>query len=83
MTKRIYIEKSYWETTMKNDDKGIQAVRDVRKKISAEFDNDPDRLVEHYILEQERYRERLLKPVAAPLGEPLKSGSRRRPPAGR
>ncbi len=49
----------------KGNDEGIQAVRDVRKKISAECANDPKRLVEHYVAEQERYRERLLRPVAA------------------
>ena len=50
---------------MRNEDEGIRAVRDVRKAISAEFDDDPDRLVEHYIAQQERHRDRLLRPVAA------------------
>ncbi len=45
------------------DDEGIQAVRDVRKKISAECANDPKKLVDHYMAEQERYRERLLRPT--------------------
>lgn len=49
---------------MKTDDEGIRAVRDVRKKISAEFDNDPRRLVEHYMAEQEKHRDRLLRPGA-------------------
>lgn len=49
--------------TMKNEDEGIRAVRDVRKRISAEFGNDPERLVEHYMREQERYRDRMLEPV--------------------
>ena len=53
---------------MKKDDEGIRAVRDVRVKISAEFDNDPEKLVEHYMKEQERYRERLLQPVPAQQG---------------
>lgn len=48
---------------MKIDDEGIQAVRDVRKKISAEFDNDPKKLVEHYMVEQEKYHNRLLRPA--------------------
>jgi len=39
-------------------------VRDVRKKISAEFDNDPQKLVEHDIAEQEKHRDRLLRPAA-------------------
>jgi hypothetical protein len=45
---------------MKIDDEGIRAVRNVREKISAEFDNDPRKLVEHYMVEQEQYRDRLL-----------------------
>jgi uridine kinase len=44
-------------------DEDIRAVRDIREKISSEFGNDPERLVEHYIAEQERYRHRLLQPV--------------------
>lgn len=47
-------------------DEGIQAVRDVREKISAEFDNDPEKLVKHYMAQQERYRHRLLRPVGDP-----------------
>jgi len=47
----------------KIEDKGIRAVRDVRKKISTEFDNDPQKLVEHYIAEQEKHRDRLLRPA--------------------
>jgi len=45
----------------KTEDEGIRAVRDVRKKISAEFDNDPQKLIEHYIAEQEKYQDRLLR----------------------
>jgi hypothetical protein len=48
---------------MKKEDEGIRAVREVRKRISEEFGNDPEKLVEHYIREQERYRDRLLEPV--------------------
>lgn len=48
---------------MKNMDEDIRAVRDVREKISSEFGNDPEKLVEHYMEEQERYRHRLLQPV--------------------
>ena len=48
---------------LKNVDEGIRAVRDVREKISSEFDNDPEKLVEHYMEQQERYRHRLLPPV--------------------
>lgn len=59
------------------DDEGLRAVRDVRAKISAECLNDPRRLVEHYVVEQGRYRDRLLRPVAAARGEAEDGGSRR------
>lgn len=50
---------------MTNDeDEGLRPVRAVRMKISAEFANDPAKIVEHYVVEQERYRERVLRPVA-------------------
>jgi hypothetical protein len=49
-------------------DEGIRAVREVRERISAEFGNDPDKLVEHYMHAQEEYRERLLKPAASRSG---------------
>ena len=60
--------QGYWEKTektMKKDDEGIQRVRDVRKRISAEFGNDPEKLVEHYMMEQERYRDRMVQPITA------------------
>ncbi len=63
---------------MKSEDEGIQAVRDVRKKISAECGNDPEKLVEHYMREQERYRDRLLRPVAVPQAGPADKAPRRR-----
>lgn len=44
-------------------DEGIRAVRKVRKKISAEFGNDPEKLVAHYIEQQKRHSDRLLGPV--------------------
>ncbi len=59
---------------MKTEDEGIRAVRDVRQKISAEFDNDPQRLVEHYMAEQEKHRDRLLRP-----GATRQRGTRTRP----
>ena len=46
---------------MLKEDEGIQAVRDVRQAISAEFDDDPEKLVEHYIVQQEQHRDRLLR----------------------
>ena len=54
---------------MKNDDEGTRAVRDVRAKISSEFGNDPEKLVEHYMEQQNRYRHRLLQPAAAQQGD--------------
>ena len=59
------------------EDEGIRAVRDVREKISAECANDVQRLVEHYVLEQERYRGRLLRPVAVQQGDSADDASRR------
>ena len=50
---------------MQKEDEGIQAVRDVRKAISEEFDDDPEKLVEHYIAEQEQHHDRLLRSIAA------------------
>jgi hypothetical protein len=61
----------------KKEDEGIRAVRDVRKALSAEFGNDPDRLVEHYLKEQERLRDRLLQPVPV-AGAAGRDASRRR-----
>jgi uridine kinase len=48
---------------MKKMDEDIRAVRDIREKISSECGNDPEKLVEHYMEEQERYHHRLLQPV--------------------
>ncbi len=42
-------------------DKAIEEIRKVRKEISAEFDNDPKKLIEHYIELQDQYKERLVK----------------------
>jgi Mg-chelatase subunit ChlI len=50
---------------MKQGDEGIAIVRDVRKRISADFGNDPERLVEHYIKEQEQFRDRIVRSRAA------------------
>jgi hypothetical protein len=51
------------------NDAVIDEVREVRRRISARFDHDPKKLVEHYIDLQERHGERLIRNV---------SGSRRR-----
>ena len=60
---------------MKNDDEGIRAVREVRERISAEFGNDPEKLVEHYMEQQKQYRHRLLPPVAALQGDAADAAS--------
>jgi len=62
---------------MQTQDEDIQAVRDVRERISAEFDNDPERLVAHYVMEQEKYRGRLLRPVAAQQPDGTQNAPRR------
>jgi hypothetical protein len=41
-------------------DKGIEAVRRAREEISREHDNDPRRLVEYYMMLQERHKDRLI-----------------------
>lgn len=48
---------------MKTKDDGIQAVRDIRTKISSECDNDPEKLVNHYIELQKQHSNQLIKPV--------------------
>lgn len=62
---------------MKVEDEGIRPVREVREKISAEFGNDPVQLVDHYLAEQERYRDRLLPRVAAQQADAADDASRR------
>ena len=59
------------------EDEGLRAMHDVREKISAECANDPRRLVEHYLVEQERFRARLLPPVAPQRGDAADDASRR------
>jgi hypothetical protein len=41
----------------------IDEVREVRHRISEQFDHDPARLVAHYMELQERYRDRLIQSV--------------------
>jgi hypothetical protein len=38
----------------------IDEIRAVRSRISAQFDHDPDKLVEHYMALQERHADRLI-----------------------
>lgn len=47
---------------MKND-QPIDEIREVRRRISARFDHDPERLVDYYVKLQEQYRDRLIHPI--------------------
>lgn len=40
-------------------DRGLEATRAIREKISREHDNDPRRLVEYYMRYQEKFADRL------------------------
>jgi hypothetical protein len=42
------------------DDPAITSIREVRQRISKQFDHDPKKLVEHYMRLQEQYKDRLL-----------------------
>lgn len=46
--------------TPSKNDPVIDEVREVRHRISARFDHDPERLVAYYMEMQEQYRDRLL-----------------------
>jgi hypothetical protein len=63
---------------MSEADEGIRPVREVRERISAECGHDPIRLVDHYLKEQERYRDRLLPRVAAQQADGADDASRSR-----
>lgn len=39
----------------------IEEVREIRRRISAQFDHDPAKLVEHYIEQQKQYADRLVR----------------------
>lgn len=39
----------------------IEEIREVRRRISARFDHDPERLVAYYMEKQERHADRLLQ----------------------
>ena len=49
-------------------DEVIDEIREVRHRISARFDHDPERLVAYYMEKQERHRDRLLRPESRPEG---------------
>jgi hypothetical protein len=42
-------------------DDAIEEVREIRRRISARFDDDPVKLVEHYMEVQKQYAERLIE----------------------
>jgi hypothetical protein len=50
---------------MDRPDPLIDEVREVRRRISERFGNDPRRLVEHYIELQKQYESRLIHPPAS------------------
>jgi hypothetical protein len=53
-----------------HEDPAISRVREVRQRISREFDNDPKKLVEYYMQLQERHKDRILdSDYHAPVGE--------------
>lgn len=41
-------------------DDAIEEVREIRRQISARFDHDPVKLVEHYMERQKRHGDRLI-----------------------
>lgn len=48
------------------EDVAMKWIRDVRHKISAEFDHDPKKLGEHYRELEKKYADRLVKPPQKP-----------------
>ncbi len=45
----------------KQSDPVIDEIREVRHRISAQFDHDPKRLVAHYMEFQKQYQDRLIR----------------------
>ena len=52
------------------NDPVIDEIREVRHRISARFDHDPERLVGYYIELQRRYQDRLIKAEQSPKAIP-------------
>lgn len=46
-----------------HSDPTLDHIRRVRHEISAEFDHDPQKIVEYYMRLQERHRDRLVRPA--------------------
>jgi len=42
-------------------DEPIEEIRELRRQISERFENDPDKLVAHYLQLQKQYADRLVK----------------------
>jgi hypothetical protein len=38
----------------------VEEVREIRRRISAEFDDDPDKIVQHYMEYQKQFADRLV-----------------------
>jgi hypothetical protein len=57
-----------------HEDPAIARVREVRQRISRQFDNDPKKLVEHYMQLQDRHKDRLLDSANH---EPVEESSQR------
>lgn len=56
------------------NDPVVEEVREIRRRISEQFDHDPKRLVEHYIELQKRYADRLVG-VSGKTGREQRIGS--------
>lgn len=41
-------------------DDAVEEVREIRRQISARFDDDPTKLIEHYMERQKRHGDRLI-----------------------
>ena len=52
------------------NDPVIDDIREVRHRISARFDHDPERLVAYYIELQRRYQDRLIEAEKSPKAIP-------------
>jgi hypothetical protein len=61
---------------MTKPDPGIEHIRQVRHKISAEHEHDPKRLIKHYEKLQDRYSDRILEPTASEEETPTEIGDR-------
>ena len=54
------------------NDPVIDEIREVRRRISARFGRDPERLVAYYIELQRRYQDRLIEPEKSPNAIPTR-----------